>query len=397
MSPTLAMRRGACPTLDRPMQTGDGLLARLRLPNGVLSPEELENIAQLAQEHGNGLIEITARGNLQVRGLTTDSAAAFAATISRFLNVETGLVVETSPLAGDDPQEIADPRPLADAIRAGSATFSPRLAPKLSVVIDGNGQVSLSGLKADIRLLAIAADGWAVTVGRHTPRLLSSRQAAALTLETLGKLARLGPSARAHDLAMAAGNPDDISSQTLAAPPVNSSPTDNFIGTFTRNSGTTTGIALPFGAGDSTSLIAFARAAHEDGVARLRLAPGRTLLADNASGALVAIAGALGFITQATDPRRRVSACAGSEGCRSGHIPARRLAAQYADQIGAGKHLHISGCAKGCARPGPADFVLVGHEAGIGLVFDGRAGDTPQDIVQSDGIETALRRAQEGR
>ena len=51
------------------MLTGDGLLARLRVAGGRLTPMQLGAIAALAREHGNGLLEITARGNLQVRGL----------------------------------------------------------------------------------------------------------------------------------------------------------------------------------------------------------------------------------------------------------------------------------------------------------------------------------------
>jgi len=35
------MRRGACPALSAPMQTGDGLLVRLNLAEGGMTPGEL--------------------------------------------------------------------------------------------------------------------------------------------------------------------------------------------------------------------------------------------------------------------------------------------------------------------------------------------------------------------
>jgi len=38
---TAELRRGACPTLKAPMQTGDGLLARLNPVAGGLSPKSL--------------------------------------------------------------------------------------------------------------------------------------------------------------------------------------------------------------------------------------------------------------------------------------------------------------------------------------------------------------------
>ncbi|HLV84398.1 MAG TPA: precorrin-3B synthase, partial [Devosia sp.] len=110
VAPSIAIpsprRRGACPTLEGPMQTGDGLLARLRLADSQLSPTQLGAIAKLAALHGNGQVEITARGNLQVRGLTTASTAPFAAAVRAIATIEQGLVVETPPLAGDDPTEL---------------------------------------------------------------------------------------------------------------------------------------------------------------------------------------------------------------------------------------------------------------------------------------------------
>ncbi|NGP18624.1 hypothetical protein [Devosia aurantiaca] len=93
-------RRGACPTLDAPMQTGDGLLARVRIAGGRVSPSQLAGLARLAMQHGNGLVEVTARGNLQVRGLSEDSSAPFAAAVTELVPVETGLVIDVSPIAG---------------------------------------------------------------------------------------------------------------------------------------------------------------------------------------------------------------------------------------------------------------------------------------------------------
>ena len=73
------LRRGACPSIATPMQTGDGLLVRLRPAAPALSAGDLAAIATLARDHGNGLIEITARGNLQLRGLTEASVPRLAA------------------------------------------------------------------------------------------------------------------------------------------------------------------------------------------------------------------------------------------------------------------------------------------------------------------------------
>ena len=57
LSSTETLRRGACPSIAAPMQTGDGLLVRLRPVAPALSAGDLLALADLARAHGNGLIE----------------------------------------------------------------------------------------------------------------------------------------------------------------------------------------------------------------------------------------------------------------------------------------------------------------------------------------------------
>lgn len=374
--PIAANRRGFCPTLDTPMQTGDGFIARLRVAGGRLTPGQLSAIAALAAEHGNGLIEITARGNLQVRGLTPASSAPFARRIDAIVKIERGLVVETPPLAGDDPTEIADPRALAASIRAASVLLAARLGPKVTVVVDGNGRLNLSQLKADIRLTAIGSDQWACSVGGHSDVILRN-DALMITLKNLRRIADLGLDARATDLPGAAATPRP----TRAASP---------IGTFGLRKTTATGIALPFGSSDHAALAALADVATRHGITELRLAPHHALLAISAPASFLADAAELGFITDPDDPRTRISACIGSDGCASGQIPARTIAASLAQNLAPQTSLHVSGCAKGCAHPSAADITLVGEPDGYGLVISGRAGDTPQALLRLDQLEYAV-------
>lgn len=78
--------RGDCPRLAEPMQTGDGLLARL-VTAGPIPIDAFAAFCAAAQKHGNGILEISARGNLQVRGLTPDSAPLFASAVAE-LDIE---------------------------------------------------------------------------------------------------------------------------------------------------------------------------------------------------------------------------------------------------------------------------------------------------------------------
>jgi precorrin-3B synthase len=152
-----------------------------------------------------------------------------------------------------------------------------------------------------------------------------------------------------------------------------------------RNDQIALGIALPFGHTACKLSKTFAETASSLGVRDVRPAAGRTLVAICETAAQAEAlrnqAAALGFVTPPADPRLSVSACPGAPDCASGLIPARQMADEIANQFSAlfdgTTHLHVSGCAKGCAHPGVATLTLVGGAAGTGLVIDGTARDQP--------------------
>jgi precorrin-3B synthase len=393
-------RRGACPALSAPMQTGDGLLVRLNPVTGGLSPSQFAGLCDAADRHGNGIIEVTARGSIQIRGLTESSAPLFAQAVDRLgIDVRTGVPVQTGVIAGLDPQEIADPTRLADMIRSGIAEtgLEGRLGPKVSVVIDGGGRTALDQVAADVRLTAVvAANGvpsWQVSISgdsRTAKRLgVAADESAACeaTLELLSSISAMGLEARARDLLVA--------DRHVAVP--RDRPEDDVdrgasllgIANLRKNL-VALGVALPFGHTTSKLLKTFAQAATNLAIGDIRPAPERTLVAicGTATQAEALRAHAAGFVVSSDDPRLSVSACPGAPDCASGHIPARRIAADIASEHGklldGSVHLHVSGCAKGCAHPGVATLTLVGSEAGTGLVIDGTARDEPLAISNSD-------------
>ena len=67
--PAPPVRKGWCPGALRPMETGDGLLARVRAPRGRLSLDQAAALADAAVTCGNGAIGLSARANLHLRGL----------------------------------------------------------------------------------------------------------------------------------------------------------------------------------------------------------------------------------------------------------------------------------------------------------------------------------------
>ena len=75
--------------------------------------------------------------------------------------------------------------------------------------------------------------------------------------------------------------------------------------------------------------------------------------------------------------RLRVAACTGAPGCTSAEVETRTLAARLAPLVPPGGVLHVSGCAKGCAHPGPATATLTGRDGRFDLILNGPAGGNP--------------------
>jgi precorrin-3B synthase len=404
-------RRGACPGLSAPMQTGDGLLVRI-LPAGTMSLAAFAALCMAAREHGNGVIEITSRGNIQVRGLSAGSAPQFAAAVAALdIAAEDGVPVLCNALAGLGAEEIFDTTSLADELRRAMAqhAFASKLSPKVSIVIDGGGAPSLEAVTADIRLHAQAANGDVairISVGGDEARAtelghVTPAHAVEATLRLLDVIARGGGEARARDslaaegkrafqsavagflVSVRPGEPRDEPKAAIAPHPL-------------RNGKIACGIGLAFGHAEADSLERLIEAARAAGASGLRTAPGRALLAigltPRTETTFSSAAEHLGFIVRADDPRRNVVACAGAPICASAYIASRALApaiaATAAPQLGS--TIHISGCAKGCAHAAAAALTVVGTPAGCALVADGSARDTPFAVVAADELPSAI-------
>ncbi len=387
-------RRGACPALSAPMQTGDGLLVRLNPVAGGLSPKALIGLCESASRHGNGVMEVTARGSLQIRGLTAESAVALAGEVNALgIAVRTGVPVETGPLAGLDPEEIADPSPLATRIREAIAAsnLATRLGPKVSVVVDGGGRLNMDTVQADVRLTAISADCWRLAVAgdAQSATVLGSigeEGACDAALVILRAVAAGGRDARTRDLSEdqlktiigsiaglrstlppsvlpdispsrgeisngdAGSSPESLEiGGNLGEGPI--SPLEGEMSGRTEGGGdavrmpaigilelrdtTALSVTLPFGNMPADGLIALARAAKSLGATEFRPAPQRTLiilgLSQSNCARLQATADRLGFITDPLDPRRFIAACPGAPACASGLLHTREIASQLAE------------------------------------------------------------------
>ena len=391
----ITYRRGACPGLSAPMLTGDGLLVRL-MPEQPIALDSFVAFCTAARQYGNGTVEITARGSLQVRGLTPRSAPLFSSAVATLdIAAVEGVPVIADPLA-DAPGTLVDTASLAASVRRAIADARLVLAPKVSVIVDGGGRLHLDALAADVRLRAIGSAqaphlhvALGGDAGSATPLgSIAPDSAADLVVRLLGVIAAQGREARAVDVLREVGTAafrPVVEGCIDAAPSLPPRPPAQAIGRHPLRDGSIAlGVALAFGHAHADALAQLVRLAAVDGVRSVRPAPGRALLligvAETGATALAAAAERLGFVTCTDDPRLRIAACPGKPSCASGLIAARALAAEIARHLPPRRDavaMHISGCAKGCAHPAPAALTVVGTERGCGIVHHGSAHATP--------------------
>ncbi len=347
--------RGWCPSLFEPMATGDGLLVRVKPPLGPLSADAARLIGAACAEYGNGVVELTARGSLQCRGFDEGSARRFAS------------VIVGAGLASADPA--AERR---RTVQAPPWSESDGLAQAIEAALVQAGD--LAGLPAKFGVSLDGVPRADIAVGLQAERTVVVGGSEAVVDDPVGavlQLARaflaLGGGRRMAELVARVGEAAIFAQAGLPTRPARTAAAwPEAIGWV----GAAFGVGLPFGAFDAATLAGLAER-HGDGA--LRLAPGRSVVIAGARESLPAAAGRLGLIVASNDPRRLVSACPGQPACASATVATRALAAS----LWPDRAVHVSGCEKGCAHPGPAALTLVGRAGRFDAVRDGTAGGAP--------------------
>lgn len=408
------MRRGWCPGTLRPMLTGDGLLVRLHPPRNALTPDQLAYIAELANRYGNGQIEISGRGNLQLRGIREEAHPALVDDL-----LAAGLVDEaegdgphrlvlTSPLAGRAADDLFDAAALAQAVeRAGRSVAG--LSAKFSIIVDGGGALALDGFAADLRLRAVSTNAIAFGLpGDHWFGPAAVNEAPILAARLLNGFATesrrsSGKARRMRDL-----KPDErdalaASSGLAPLPVLIARPKPTPIGVAAERDGTVAALAgLPFGRTDAAGLHRLSKLSRSASIHEIRVSPWRGFafcgLSADAATALTRALRSEGLIVELDDPRLAVSACTGSPACARGEAPALADAAILSDAIAPlladGLDLHISGCAKSCAHPGSADLTLVGRDGRYDVIL---AGGTSDAAIAHLSLGELVRRLEPGQ
>ncbi|MFD8462634.1 nitrite reductase [Streptomyces antimycoticus] len=173
-------RDDACPGALRLHPADDGSLARIRVPGGLLTARQAQALGRVAEELGDGRLDITSRGNLQVRGLDAGCGAELAARLRA-----AGLLpsdrhdrvrnIVASPLSGLDGEGHADVVAWVRELDAALCGDAPTRGGELSglsgrflfALDDGRGDVATLG--ADVTLIATPDGGAVLRVGGPLP------------------------------------------------------------------------------------------------------------------------------------------------------------------------------------------------------------------------------------
>ncbi|MCX4696243.1 cobalamin biosynthesis protein CobG [Streptomyces sp. NBC_01408] len=149
--PVIRDRGDACPGALRLHAADDGFLARVRIPGGLLTARQAAALGLAADRFGDGHLELTSRGNVQLRGLREECGAGLAELLDsvgllpapsheRIRNIVASPLADPAPVRALDRVLCADPK---------AAALSGRF---LFAVDDGRGDVAALG--PDVTLLA---------------------------------------------------------------------------------------------------------------------------------------------------------------------------------------------------------------------------------------------------
>ena len=345
--------RGWCPTAHRPMAAADGLLVRVRPRLARLTRAQVLGLCAAAIDHGNGQIDLTNRANLQIRGVSPESWEPLIARLValELVNADPVLEARRALLVAPDWRPGDATQRIAEALMARLAAL-PELPGKFGFAIDAGAEPVLRDDPADIRIergetggLILRADGrpagTLLAPGAEIPALVALAEWFVASGGT-GRMAR--HPAPLPDWADRGERP----AQAAAPLPPGAHPLGAVDG-------------LPFG---RIAAQALAERVAPATVAAIRLTPWRRMIVEG------------GVPDEAADPATLATdACVGAPACPQASVATRGVAERLAPLVRG--RLHVSGCAKGCARAQRADVVLTGRDGRFDLAFDACAGDPP--------------------
>lgn len=389
-----------CPGVLRLHEADDGFLARVRLPGGLLDAAQVLALADAAEALGDGYLRLTARGNIEIRGLSGDDAGLrLSAVLSG-----SGLLPSTThervrnivatPAAGLDGHgysgSLVEVVRRTDRLLCGTPRAADLSGRFLLGLDDGRGDVL--ALQPDVAARWIDDDLVEIVLGGTPVLLLPAAQAhqgvvaAAVAFldardeagETGWRLAELASPARviAHVVdalyrAFPKAEPTTESTEMPASPRSRASDPSRDHACLDPSEPLAPGplgesslnVVLRLGSAPAALWRALAEAA-QDGDGLVRTTPARSIVLGGFSACarenVLSCAASLGLVVVPSDPAFGVSTCIGLPGCASSARDVRAdveaaLAPLGPDSVRQATEprlpLHVSGCDRRCGHP----------------------------------------------
>lgn len=391
-------RKGWCPGALRPMEAKDGLLVRLKISGGIVSTSTMRAIAQAGRDYGNAHFDLSSRANLQMRGVRQEKLPYLIEMLDGLGLIDQTMAAEAvrnvlvSPFAGLDGRDDASCAGKAiEAMLAANEDLH-ALPARFGFLIDDGSPFSLAALPADVRFDWVGGSKpFAIGVGgRANEAYLLGRCQASEIADIAAQLARAflklasqlskppgrmrgliekcGPAVLAGLCGMLVFSPRSPRSVAEPCP----------VGLLRLDGSYCFGAAAAFGHLDADMLDAIASAAETFGNGEIRLTPWRALILPLTGAetidAIRFYLEAHHFITNRKDPRLAVEACRGVLTCERGSTDPRDDALALMSVVRrlfkTGTALHVSGCAKGCARHAAVPLTLTARAGLYDLTAD---------------------------
>jgi len=381
------------------VQALDGGICRVKLAGGVLSSNQARAIAEAAEHCASGVLELTNRSNLQIRGVLAGQQAEL---IERLLAANLGPSNPTaddvrnlllSPAAGLDPQALLDTRPLAAALLEllQSTPALHGLSAKFAIQLDGGEALAMLEHPHDIWLSALPgmparlAFGLAGCPGDQPLGVVDAEQTVSLVEQLLRLFIELAGNAHSRMRQLLSVIPASQLLQQLQtrlpfavqAPPADWQRTPVSprapIGIYPQQQADLRMVAAGARLGriDAAQLQALADLAEQHGDASLRLTPWQGVLLPNipehSTDTLLHKLNDLGLLTDAQEPLSQLIACTGSAACAKGLSDSKADALRLSARLRASSvrpQVHLSACPRSCAAAHTAPLTLLASSAG---------------------------------
>ncbi len=369
---------GWCPGALRPMESGDGLIVRVRPRLSRLSLVQLETLVQAAERFGDGSLYLSNRANVQIRGVTADGHAALldvlAAVslidsddrIEAVRNIMMAPAVELSAHAGLAWGLVAR---LEDVLAKNEALY--QLPGKFGIAVQAGNEID-SAAMSDVTFIveddaiAMVPEGAADQAFLFGSTVSAAEGFVSLATAFL-RLRRAQPAIRRMRDGVAPSGMEAVAAEAglpLVAHglPLTEAPAP------LGDLGEAFGIGFTFGEIGREALLEITALMRRECVAEAAISSHRALVfpaQEQEKAALRDLAKRIDGITDPNDIRLRLHGCPGAPACQRATVEARHDAEAVLRALadpGFMGTIHISGCEKRCAYPHEADITAIGAD-----------------------------------